>query len=66
MDHMIGRYIAIHLFDLEVQSLIFMPLTSCSTCIIADSCTRIILASVYSVCVCVCMLSKQGNGRLSC
>ena len=47
MDHMISRYIAIHPCDLEVQSflyylllLIFMPLTSSSTYIVADSCHR--------------------------
>jgi len=38
MDHMIGRYIAIHPCDLEVQSLISMSLTSSSTYIVADGC----------------------------
>jgi len=54
MDHMIGRYIAIHLCDLEVQSLIFMPLTSSSSYIVADGCHRLVcIRCVQCVRVCV-------------
>ena len=52
MDHMIGRYIAIHPCDLEVQSLIFMPLTSY---IVADGCHQHYPGKVCTVCVCVCV-----------